>query len=61
MESTVTAEGQTTLPKAVRDALGLGPGDRVRYHVRDGEVRLLRVQILWGRRTPRSVRLRGIL
>jgi AbrB family looped-hinge helix DNA binding protein len=44
MESTVTAKGQTTLPKAVRDALGLSPGDRVRYVVLDGEVRLLRAQ-----------------
>lgn len=44
MESTITAKGQTTLPKAVRDALGVGPGDRVRYVVLDGEVRLLRTQ-----------------
>ena len=44
MESKITAKGQTTLPKAVRDALGLGPGDRVRYVVLDGEVRLLATQ-----------------
>jgi AbrB family looped-hinge helix DNA binding protein len=44
VESRITAKGQTTLPKAVRDALGLSPGDRVRYVVLDGEVRLLRAQ-----------------
>ncbi len=28
-DSTVTQKGQTTLPKPVRAALGLQPGDRV--------------------------------
>lgn len=42
-ESTVTTKGQTTLPKAVRVALKLYPGDRVRYMILDGgEVRLVR-------------------
>jgi len=42
-ESTVTTKGQTTLPKDVRLALGLNPGDRVRYMILDGgEVRLVR-------------------
>lgn len=42
-ESTVTVKGQTTLPKEVRQALGLQPGDKVRYLLLDdGEVRLLR-------------------
>lgn len=42
-ESTVTVKGQTTLPKEVRAALGLGPGDKLRYLVLDGgEVRILR-------------------
>lgn len=42
-ESTVTSRGQTTLPRAVREALGLRPGDRVRYLLlENGEVRLLR-------------------
>lgn len=44
-ESTVTQKGQTTLPKSVRVALGLQPGDRVRYLVLDnGEVRLLKLR-----------------
>ena len=37
-ESTITAKGQTTLPKAVRKALSVGPGDRVRYFIHNGEV-----------------------
>ncbi len=43
-ESTVTSRGQTTLPKEVRDALDLKAGDRVRYFIYDGEVRLAPVQ-----------------
>lgn len=37
-ESTVTAKGQTTVPAAVRNALGIGYGDRVRWLLRGGEV-----------------------
>ena len=45
VESAVTSKGQTTLPKPVREALGIGPGDRVRYVVLDnGEVRILPVR-----------------
>ena len=44
IESGVTAKGQTTLPKAVRQALSVEAGDRVRYVIHDGEVRILRVQ-----------------
>lgn len=48
-ESTITAKGQTTLPKDVRAALGLRPGDRVRYLILDGgEVRLLRSRPVMG-------------
>lgn len=43
-ESTVTTKGQTTLPKDVRKALGLQPGDKLRYILLDGEVRLLRAR-----------------
>ena len=44
IESSVTKKGQTTLPKPVRESLGLRAGDRVRYVVSDGEVRLLPVR-----------------
>lgn len=43
LESGITAKGQTTLPKAVREALALEPGDRVRYVIQDGEVRIVKV------------------
>jgi antitoxin PrlF len=52
-ESTVTIKGQTTLPRDVRAALGLTSGDKVRYVILDGEVRILKA---------RSVKdLRGLL
>lgn len=41
MESTVTSKGQTTLPKKVREALRVRPGDRVRYILLGSEVRIL--------------------
>ncbi|WP_116134696.1 type II toxin-antitoxin system PrlF family antitoxin [Tropicimonas sp. IMCC34043] len=42
-ESTVTIKGQTTLPRQVREALGLKAGDRIRYLLLDdGEVRILK-------------------
>ena len=44
LESTVTKKGQTTLPKPVRDSLGVQAGERVRYSILDGEVRILPVR-----------------
>ena len=41
VESTITSKGQTTLPKSIREALGVGPGDRVRYVILDGEARIM--------------------
>lgn len=42
LESTLTTKGQTTLPKDVRDHLGLMPGDKIRYLIVGHEVRLIR-------------------
>lgn len=42
LESTITTKGQTTLPKGVRERLGVGPGDKVRYLMVGDEVRILR-------------------
>ncbi len=44
LESAVTKKGQTTLPKRVRESLGVRTGDRVRYVILEGEVRILPVR-----------------
>ena len=42
MDSAITAKGQTTIPKAIRQYLGLRPGDRVKFFLHpDGGVVLL--------------------
>ena len=39
--STITGKGQITLPKVVREALGVSYGDRVAFHIsEDGTVTL---------------------
>jgi len=40
MLATVTTKGQVTIPKPIRDALGIGPHDRVAF-IREGERVLL--------------------
>jgi len=42
--STVTAKGQTTIPRDVRAAAGLRPGDRVHYTVLEDGTIILRVK-----------------
>ena len=44
IESSITKKGQTTLPKPVRETLGVQAGDRVRYVISNGEVRILAVR-----------------
>ena len=42
MDSAITGKGQATIPKAIRQHLGLKPGDRVKFFVHpDGSVVLL--------------------
>ena len=42
MESVITAKGQTTIPKAIREHLHLRPGQRVKYFIHpNGTVVLL--------------------
>lgn len=42
MESAITIKGQATIPKAVREYLGLKPGDRVKFFLHpNGSVVLL--------------------
>jgi antitoxin PrlF len=33
MESTITAKGQATIPKPIREHLGLKPGDRIKFFI----------------------------
>ncbi len=42
MESAITTKGQATIPKAIREYLGLKAGDRIKFFVHpDGSVVLL--------------------
>ncbi len=42
--SRVSSKGQVTLPKQVREAIGVGPGDAVAYDVVKGVVTLRRLE-----------------
>lgn len=44
IESSITSKGQTTLPKVIRETLGIETGDRIRYVIYDDEVRILPVR-----------------
>lgn len=44
IESGITSRGQTTLPKAVRQALAVQAGDRVRYIIDGDTVRIVPVR-----------------
>jgi len=64
MESAITVKGQATIPKKIREYLGLKPGDRLKFFLHpDGSVVLLpkvSVRILRGmvrarRRRPVSI------
>jgi antitoxin PrlF len=42
MESALSIKGQATIPKAIREHLHLGPGDRIKFFVHpDGSVVIL--------------------
>ena len=43
--STITAKGQTTIPKAVRQALGVNYGGRIAFRVSDGGVTVCRADV----------------
>jgi AbrB family looped-hinge helix DNA binding protein len=36
--STITSKGQTTVPKEIREALDLGPGDKLTWEINGGRV-----------------------
>jgi antitoxin PrlF len=42
MQSALTSKGQATIPKPIRDHLGLKPGDKVKFFIQpDGRVVIL--------------------
>ena len=42
MDATLTAKGQTTIPKKIRQHLGIAPGDRIRFAIQsDGTVTMV--------------------
>lgn len=58
MSTTVTSKGQVTIPKRVRDLLGIGPGSMIDFeHAPDGRVVLVKVEKK--ARPNRFARLRG--
>lgn len=57
MASTVTRKGQVTIPKQVRDLLGIAPGSAVEFRLEGGRVVLAKVAGL--RPEGRFRKLRG--
>ena len=58
MSSTVTSKGQVTIPKRVRDLLGIGPGSAVDFQ-RSDDGRIVLVKAGKKFRPSRFARLRG--
>ena len=55
MDSTITVKGQVTIPKAMREYLGLEPGDRVVFaYIESGGVRIEPARRRRGGKTPKS-------
>lgn len=50
--STLTEDGQITIPASIRHLLALEPGDRINFVVEDGQVKLVkseqRIEALFG-------------
>lgn len=60
MATLVTSKGQVTIPKPVRDLLGIAPGSAVEFELApDGRVVLIKADAAAGRPPSRFERLRG--
>lgn len=46
IDKVLSSEGRVVVPASVRAALGVGPGDRIRFVVENGEVKLTTAQSL---------------
>lgn len=44
VDSTLTSKGQTTIPKEIRDSLGMKPGDRMTFTLMPDSTVILRVK-----------------
>lgn len=40
--TTVTTKGQVTIPKEIREQIGIGPSDRVSFRVEDGVIQIVK-------------------
>ena len=58
MSTTVTSKGQVTIPKHVRDLLGIGPGSQIDFE-RAPDGRIVMVKVEKNARQTRFARLRG--
>ncbi|MGH8114424.1 MAG: AbrB/MazE/SpoVT family DNA-binding domain-containing protein [Rhodanobacteraceae bacterium] len=62
MTTTMTSKGQVTVPKAIRDYLGLKPGSAVEFEIGpDGRARLQAARAVRRTARTRTSRLRGRL
>lgn len=59
MTHKVGAKGQVVIPKGIRDAIGIEPGDDVIFEAAGAEVRIRRAQDDPARRGPAIEALRG--
>ena len=60
MTHKVGIKGQVVIPKAIRDRIGIRPGDKVAFDSDDQEVRIRRVEDIAANRADRIRSLRGI-
>ena len=59
MESTLTSKGQTTIPKDIRDSLGIKSGDRMTFTLMPDGTVLLRIKNKSVMNLAGSLRKRG--